>query len=320
MAIVIRKAGDAYAANPFLKVSIYGQSGTGKTSWACRAPRPLIAVTERQALASIVALNPEALVVLIETYDDFLALFQALKTAHATTVDEQPALELDGAVVQTLVVDSWTDLQSMMIRRLLGLKDASAVLDFDKTMKSLSLQQWGRIIDASEHVWREQRALRLNTIFISLASTTIDDQSRRLTVPSMKGKQLPFAMGQYFNAQGIAVVSRDAASGASKHAIRWVADSARFQCKPAPNWPPFIVNTHEPGETTLGSLLLFTHAGDGLPVAHVEGDSAEYVEKSAALAASDPDSSMYEPEQTPTPAKKEAEDEGGEKRRRRRRK
>lgn len=317
MKLKISTAAERFHENPYLKVSIYGQSGVGKTEWACRSPRPLIAITEPQAMATVVDANPGALVVLIECYDDFHALFTAVKAAPRVVADDgQPCLQLGDHLFQTLVLDSFTDLQRMMIARLLGHDGKNAVdqLDFDATVSNLSLQQWGRVLDACTQVWRDQRALNCNTVFICLAETQFDSEGRRIVLPMLSGKKSPFQMGQYFNAQGICLVQRDPTTGASKHAIRWVADSVRYQTKPAPGWPSVIENTKTPGETTLGSLALYSAKGKYI-VPHRNTDSAEFVEAAKTKASSDPDAAVYT-EPSTAPATEPTEKKQEKKRRR----
>ena len=314
----ITTARQRHQASPWLKVSIYGPSGSGKTTWAARSPRPLIAVTEPQAIPSISHANPDALVVEVSDFEDFRELLNGLTVAPQIEIDGQPALSVDGHAVQTLVLDSGTDLQDLAIMRQLGAKRGEIDrLDFEAEAASLSLQQWGQNIDAMISIWRQQRALQCNTVFIHLADIVLDNNNRRLVTPSLKGKKLPFQIGQYFNAQGVAMVSRQQdtvasqkrGTGNAKHAIRWVADSTRYVCKPAPGWPTAILNTPEAGQTTLGSLSLFS-APPGLVVPHVSGDSAEWVSAQTRQAESlNSDEFVSEPgvaDKSPTPSPESA--------------
>ena len=131
----IRRAKEHHASNPHLKVAIYGDTGTGKTTWAACAPRPLVLAMEAQAVPSIVAASPEALVVEVGSYADFRDIWRVIKLAPAGEVDGQPCLMLhvndDGEPVaagsehaaesipfQTVVLDSFTELQRMMIDKL----------------------------------------------------------------------------------------------------------------------------------------------------------------------------------------------------------
>jgi hypothetical protein len=274
----IGRAQDSYKRAPILKIAIVGASGAGKTEWAARSPRPLIVLTEPQGLASIQTANPEAMVVLVESWEDFRKVFDAVKLAQPTEIDGQPAsqatIEGQTFVFQTLVVDSFTDLQRLAINKLAGVESGSRDrLDFDSGAVNLSIEKWGQLTSGCEAVWSQQRALPCSTVFLFLAEDRTDDQQVRTTIPMLAGQKLPFSMGQYFNAVGLATVRR---SGESlQHLIRWSSATSTAITKPAPGWPAVTVNTRTPGQTTLGSLLRFSFPD--LPVASEDCDSSDFV-------------------------------------------
>jgi hypothetical protein len=275
----IGKASDTFQRRPVLKVAILGASGAGKTEWAARSPRPLILLTEPQGLASITNANPDALVVIIETWEDFRRVFDACKAAKIIDIDGQSACEIniDGQtlVYQTLVVDSFTDLQRLAINKLAGVESGiKDRLDFDSGAINMGFEKWGQLTSGCESVWTQQRALPCNTIFLFLAEDKTDDQQVKTTIPMLAGQKLPYSMGQFFNAVGLAMVRKNG-DGSLQHAIRWQSPTAAALTKPAPGWPAATLNTRTPGQTTLGSLLLYSYPD--LTVAHNDTDSAEYV-------------------------------------------
>lgn len=64
----IEKAGKIIAAPKFL---IFGKTGTGKTTWAAKAPKPLFMLAENQGAASIASSNPDALIINVKDWNDF---------------------------------------------------------------------------------------------------------------------------------------------------------------------------------------------------------------------------------------------------------
>jgi hypothetical protein len=280
----IATARESYERKPFLKVALTGHSGAGKTDWAARSPRPLILLTEAQAMSSIVVANPDAVVVTIDRWDDFREAFAAIKLGKPVTISvdgiEQPALEVTIAgqtvVVQTLVLDTMTDLQRLAFARMLKADgpDGMDRLDFDTASNNLSIDKHGILVSAAEELWRQQRAIPLNTIFLFMARDIQDDTGVKQTLPMLTGKSLPYSMGQYFNASGLAQVRRTDGGGL-QHLIRWSASTASAITKPGPGWPTVTVNTRTPGETTLGSLLRFTFPD--VSVAAEPADSADFV-------------------------------------------
>lgn len=295
-------ARDRYQRKPFLKVALTGHSGTGKTDWAARSPRPLILLTEVQAMPSIVVANPDALVVPLERWDDFREAFDAVKQGRPTTIvvdgDEQPALEVtlggQTATIQTLVLDTMTDLQRLAFNKMIRAEGPEGIdrLDFSEANNNLSIDKHGVLISAAETIWQQQRAIPVNTIFLFLARDLQDDTGAKQTLPMLTGKSLPYSMGQYFNASGLAQTRRTD-GGTMQHFIRWSSPSASALTKPGPGWPAVTVNSRTPGETTLGSLLRFTFPD--LSVAAEAHDSATFVSTATALDKSSADKKAPNP-------------------------
>jgi len=299
-------AKDRYQRKPFLKVALTGHSGTGKTDWAARSPRPLILLTEVQAMPSIVVANPDALVIPIERWDDFREAFDAVKQGRPTTIvvdgEEQPALEVslggETVAIQTLVLDTMTDLQRLAFNKMLKAEgpDGMDRLDFSEANNSLSIDKHGVLISAAETIWQQQRAIPVNTIFLFLARDLQDDTGAKQTLPMLTGKSLPYSMGQYFNASGLAQTRRTD-GGSMQHFVRWSSPSASALTKPGPGWPAVTVNTRTAGETTLGSLLRFTFPD--LAVAAEPHDSATFVSTTPALSKSAPSETTPAPSTAP---------------------
>jgi hypothetical protein len=286
-------ARQTYEKKPFLKVAVMGQSGAGKTHFAARSPRPLILLTEVQALPSIMMANPEAIVLPITRWNDFREAFNAIKMGRPTTItvngEEQPALEVtlggDTVAVQTLVLDTMTDLQRLAFDSMIKADGPNGMdrFDFQTASLNLSIDKHGVLHSAAEEIWRQQRALQINTVFLFLTRDVQDDAGIKQTLPMLTGSKLPYSMGQYFNASGLAQVRRSD-GGSLQHLIRWSTPSAAAITKPGPGWPNVTVNSATPGETSLGSLLLFTFPD--LSVAHEPHDSAEFVSRAVVAPAS----------------------------------
>lgn len=280
----IGRAADTFQRRPFLKVAVIGASGAGKTEWAARSPRPLILLTEPQGLASIMVANPDATVIHIETWEDFRRVFDAAKAAKVIDIDGQPGCEMtiDGQhlVYQTLIVDSFTDLQRLGLNKLAGVEDGKADrLDFDGAAANLGFEKEGMLVSGCEAIWQQQRALACSTVFLFLSEDRVDDQQVKTTLPMLRGKKLPFSMGQFFNAVGHAQLRRNGDNGL-QHIIRWQSPTSSALTKPAPGWPVATLNTRTPGQTTLGSLLMFSYPD--LNVAREAHDSADFVAPKAA--------------------------------------
>jgi len=253
-----------------MKVLGYGKTGTGKTYWGAAAPRPLILLREEQGLATIVERNPDATVIVIESWQDFVDVYSLVKTAEVTTASNgQPAchITLNGESIyfQSLVVDSFTDMQKLMVAHVKGVDSNELEGEGD-----ISIKQWGRIINVTEHVLQDQRAIPCNTVFICLAEMAQDDLNRVMMAPALYGKRLPAEMGQFFNAVGYFTKNAN-----GEFVVVWNGDD-RFITKPPHGWPDLTENSREPGRVSLGSLMLATQQSD-IAVAHEEHDSAEFI-------------------------------------------
>lgn len=258
------RASDAYHATPYLKVLVYGDSGSGKTTWAVRSPRPLVLLTEPQGKASIAAAAPDARLLEVGDLEHALQVMEAAMRLPLGTVEGQPCLVLaDGAPIQTIVLDGLSDLhrEAMDGMRKVG-SDGKEMPDWGRIQASMS-----RLLDAL-------RDLPCNVVCTALTNDDLDDRQQRRILPALYG-QLKTGVGQYFNAVGYC--EKVSAGGGIQHVIHWQRGST-YACKPAPRWPVRIVNTDEPGQTTLGSLLLYSWPD--MPVASVPGDSLSMVIRS----------------------------------------
>lgn len=273
-------ASELFKSSPFLKLSLYGGNGVGKTSIGARCPRPIIFLLEPQALPSIHAANPDAIGIVIDSWPKFMKWYDIMKKGQSVELpDGQKALEIryegETVLVQTLVIDSWTDLQRLLVLHTQR-KDPSATqlrnFSFDPLAdyNQLQLQEWGRIIDISRLILEDQRSLRINTLFLSLEDDVRTEGPRRI-LPSMYGSALPSEFGQYFNAQGY--MSKKVIGGEVARVIDWDLPSM-YQTKKAPRFPSAMRFEERPGVGTIGSLLLYTMPNTP-GIAHAEDDFPE---------------------------------------------
>lgn len=260
------KASQLFNAAPFLRALIYGDSGTGKTSWGALAPQPLILLTEAQGLASIAATNPNAEVLLIEDYPRLCEVVGSIKRgAAAVNDDSQPCFRatVDGEAIefQTLVLDSLSDVHDLMSKHYL-----------DGIDERKSLKQWGLIQRDLRALLSDLRALPINLVCLALTTESVDDTERRRTLPDLFGSAKN-RVGQYFSAVGYAHRRQGG------HAIAWRIDSASYLTKPPPGsdgvLPRVTFTSLDEPSATLGSILLALYPE--APVAHAEGEKAEDV-------------------------------------------
>ena len=224
-------------------------------------------LTEPQGVASAAAVNTGAEIVVVESWSDFETVWDQVQGAkpiklengqHAAFVTWR---EGGNSTFQTLVIDSITDLQQMMIDHMQ--QGGKGGLE----QKPLTQQQWGRLMNTMTGVMRQQRNLPVSVVMTALANekheATRAGDVRRVT-PMLMG-QMAHKLGQYCNA--VAYATQDKGG---QPALVWKQD-ARFHSKPAPGFPGLTRHSLEPGVGTLGSLLLSLWDGPATPRA--EGDS-----------------------------------------------
>lgn len=279
------KAIDLFRENPFIRVLVYGDSGTGKTTWGALSPRPLMLITEPQGVPSAMVANPDAEVVYVDGHRKFEQVLQALQAGGPTVLDDgQHAYQADvpgvGEVTfQTLVVDSITDVH----QKILDANTRGEESNWMRTQATLKL----RLDDL--------RRLRCNLICTALADHKLDDQSRRKTLPMLYGRAATQS-GQWFS--GVGYAHKIDVDGEIRHFIEWRA-SSRLITKPAPGWPDRNEFSPRQGRLgTLGSLAMYAYEDIvGVALPRAEGDEAglsgalgavapSFAEKSKSLAAS----------------------------------
>lgn len=180
-----------------IKGLFMGPSGGGKSELAAKFPKPLIGLTERQAIPTIIGVNPDAKIFMIETVEnieEFLAIASS------------PKLVSKG--IESIVVDSLTDIQRI-------LKDGYTAKQTKRT-DITDQDTWGVIIDKTARFARVVRDAIANVAVIVI------DQEIAMDVgivhrPAVSGKKLPNELQQYFNCVGF--VRKDMADDGKIHSV-----------------------------------------------------------------------------------------------------
>ena len=260
------KASELHVARPWIQTLVYGDSGTGKTSWGARAPAPYMLVTEAQAVPSIAVANPDAEVELVDSYPALLETLAAMYQGATVEEDRQPWLlfEKDGKryQIQTVILDSLTNIHSKIA-------EWKKVDEIEKK----SLQRWSQTQTELKRLLDKLRTLPVNIVCTAL-QTTIgggEDEPRRV-VPTLHGK-IAETVGQYFAAVGYSYKRN------REYRISWTLGEGYITKRPATTetFPDCIVqDISTPGKTTLGSMLL--HLYPGMVVAAEAHDDASFMQ------------------------------------------
>lgn len=249
------KTASSMPASLRLSVLLYGATGSGKTTWAARTPRPLVLLTESQGIASIRLANPDAEILVIDKWSEFRDIWMLIMISGATSIGNAIKIEWpdgDTGEYDTIVLDSLTDLQALQHAEMLDL-NSTEQLDVHKGT-ALTLPQWGRSSDILAALLRQQRSLPCNVVVLAMMEerydTLSDGREMRRCIPLMRGKQLVPIIGGFFSAVGY--LTRNSTG---EPVVCWKNDP-RFSSKPAPGeWPDVSPASLNPGVGTLGTLM-----------------------------------------------------------------
>ncbi len=182
MSFKIEKASKA-SSNAPIKALLYGDSGAGKTTLAVTGPGPvLVLLTERQAITSINASNPEADIIYVNTAQDVRNVVGALRNGDKSL-----------AKYKTLVVDSLTETQRLIQDDIL--KKARR--------DTMQLQDYGKLADATKGLIRTLRDLPINVICTALMEHDNEEATgKRHYSPIFIGKKTGREIAQWFTIIG----------------------------------------------------------------------------------------------------------------------
>lgn len=190
--IEIQKAGDLKQED-FVTITLFGDTGTGKTTAAAKLPNVLIIQTEPNGLRSIIAANPDAKIIRPEDAEELEEAFSLVRSTLAIAKENGQDAPWDW-----VVLDSFTDAQDLIIKRILKATGSGK--------QQPTLQEWGMIADASQNFAKQFRDLPINKVIICLQDTAIidsgGDKDARFFVPQLRGRKLPNKLASMSNIVG----------------------------------------------------------------------------------------------------------------------
>ncbi len=191
--MIIRASSVEAEKMSLLRVLHLGFSGSGKTSSMSKADNVLILEPSPQAVTSIRASNPEALIFPVGDLKDLSEAYKMLKDAKLIDKDGYPALEIkhggETFEVTTVCLDDFEEIQDMLKKDIQGDSDA------------MTQQMWGALNDRCMGWLRAFRNLPVN--FHSAAKLTrLSDEDIQVHELSIYGAKLKPAMLGLFNCVG----------------------------------------------------------------------------------------------------------------------
>jgi len=175
-------------APAFVNILVHGLSGTGKTTLgALSGKNPLIVTAERQAVLVIQQTNPNANVLIVDTWGDLQNLFKEINE-----------MSMSGPLPwDVIVLDSLTEMQRRLKDEILRTGHSKKHVQDDG---SLTMAGWGVVVDKAFNLVRSFRDLPCDFICICLSEETQPEEGVRFYRPSVSGKKLPGDLAGLFNA------------------------------------------------------------------------------------------------------------------------
>jgi hypothetical protein len=201
-----------------LKALIYGRPGTGKTTFAVSAPKPLILLSERQALTNIRhAIKrtgaKDVQVLVMESLEDYRSVLRTLYAATANpslksgpfVVRAQDGVELYRSDIwpETIAIDSLTDATKFVedeINREAPPRKGKDGLDV------VAERYWQALFDRCSKVIRAFRDVDFHVLYLCLEDDRVQgegDEAERQVTPQLPMRKLPGVVSAAVNVVGI---------------------------------------------------------------------------------------------------------------------
>lgn len=187
---------------------IYGDSGAGKTHFACQADDVVVVLAEPQGFATIHDANPKATIV--GSLNEAIGHPRCKSFQEIRTFFEAAANGKLPKWVKTIVIDSLTEVQQLMIdeivkKKRLAMPQVVAKPGEEKPKgpaPEMTKQDWGTLSVNFRNFMRTLRGLPYNIICLALPEQDVDEETgKRTIVPKLSGG-MKTAIPAYFNIVG----------------------------------------------------------------------------------------------------------------------
>lgn len=200
-----------------IKLLAEGPSGSGKTSFVSRWRRPLVGVTELQAIPVIEAENPNAIIFANSDGRPGIRDGRDLQQFRAMLHDPNLAERVDA-----VVLDGLTDAQ-LIIKETYGAAQEGAGRD------EIQLQTWNAIGNMTVRLCRELRDLPVH-VAVTVLDQEVEDNGRIVHRPDMLMKKIPNKVMQFFNCVAFCH-SRRTSSGDTRFEAMFRSSGSKYRVK-----------------------------------------------------------------------------------------
>lgn len=166
-----------------IKLSIYGQSGTGKTRTWSTFPKPILAMIVSGGL------RPGELRS-IDTPENRKSI-KCINLLNSTEIQELAAHQAETETFQTLVLDHATGLQDLVLREILGLESLPAQMSWGLATQ----QQYGQCTLKTKECLRSLLSLACNIVIVAGEREFNTESDEELIKPTIGSALTPSLVG-----------------------------------------------------------------------------------------------------------------------------
>lgn len=201
-----------------IKALVYGKPGTGKTNFGASGKRPLILLSEAQAVANVRDAarrlgRPRPNTLVMETIDDYRHVLKALhgdrgKPFVVADDSGKPILTMD-PWPDEVVIDSVTDVMDKVVAEI---REQSPPKEGKDNLPVDSERFWNVLGDRGAKFIRAFRDVDLHVVFLALLSEREigeDDNKQTVVGPQMPMRKLESALMAAVNVVGITYRKRN---------------------------------------------------------------------------------------------------------------
>lgn len=198
-------------AKPWIKVCAYGVPGTGKTSFGVSAPKPLILLSEHQALINVrdaaTRLGRPMPVVLamdsLEDYRDVIRAFGGPRDRPFRVASRDGSVAYEGEWPESVVLDSITDACELVEAEIRRESPPEKAKD---GLERWTERHWAALRDRSEKLIRAFRDVPAHVVYLALSDDRTvgeGDEQQRVVQPALPMRALPAQLAAAVNVVGI---------------------------------------------------------------------------------------------------------------------
>lgn len=227
-----------------IKMLVYGTYGVGKTTFAASAQ-------DVPAMQDVLYIDAEAgdmsleeredlSVISVKDFNQFARIYEYLRL-HCNFRDEKDTASLIKSesyfrgedvevphIYRTVVIDSITEVQKMLMYKLLNIKPG--ITKLDDTLETPEFKEWGQSAESIRLLIRAFRDLPMHVIFVCSEQIIEDEQKQQHRRPNLPGKLSLEAMA-FMDIVGLLGMAKDTSTPPKQIRRLYIQPGQTYQAK-----------------------------------------------------------------------------------------